>query len=133
MIDSNLKPWLIEVNHSPSMNTDSPLDLKIKGNMIADLFTMAGFVPLGERYGDGCGRFESRHFFGGEERRTGQGAIEKFILREVEMEYERRGNWRRIFPSIKNLKFKAYFETDRYFNKLLREKILTTEQPAHKP
>jgi D-alanine-D-alanine ligase-like ATP-grasp enzyme len=46
MIDSNLKPWLIEVNHSPSMNTDSSLDLKIKGNMIADLFTMAGFIPL---------------------------------------------------------------------------------------
>ncbi len=46
MIDSNLKPWLIEVNHSPSMNTDSSLDLKIKGNMIADLFTMAGFTPL---------------------------------------------------------------------------------------
>jgi hypothetical protein len=53
MIDSNLKPWLIEVNHSPSMNTDSSLDLKIKGNMIADLFTMAGFKPLSERYIDG--------------------------------------------------------------------------------
>ena len=31
---------------SPSMNTDSPLDLKIKGNMIADLFSMTGVVPL---------------------------------------------------------------------------------------
>jgi hypothetical protein len=38
---------------SPSMNTDSPLDLKIKGNMIADLFTMTGVVPLAERYIDG--------------------------------------------------------------------------------
>lgn len=28
------------------MNTDSSLDLKIKGNMIADLFTMTGVVPL---------------------------------------------------------------------------------------
>jgi tubulin polyglutamylase TTLL5 len=31
---------------SPSMNTDSPLDLKIKGNMIADLFTMTGILSL---------------------------------------------------------------------------------------
>lgn len=46
MIDSNLKPWLIEINMSPSMNTDSSLDLKIKGNMIADLFTMIGIVPI---------------------------------------------------------------------------------------
>lgn len=46
MIDSNLKPWLIEVNMSPSMNTDSPLDLKIKGNAIADLYTLVGIVPL---------------------------------------------------------------------------------------
>jgi len=28
------------------MNTDSPLDLKIKGNMIADLLTMTGVIPL---------------------------------------------------------------------------------------
>lgn len=46
LIDSNLKPWLLEVNLSPSMNTDSPLDLKIKGELISDLFTMIGIVPL---------------------------------------------------------------------------------------
>lgn len=45
------------------MNTDSSLDLKIKGNMIADLFTMAGVTPLGERYLDGHSKYESRHYF----------------------------------------------------------------------
>jgi tubulin polyglutamylase TTLL6/13 len=34
--DSNLKPWILEVNHSPSFSTDSPLDFKIKKNLIAD-------------------------------------------------------------------------------------------------
>ncbi len=38
---------------SPSMNTDSPLDLKIKGNMIADLLTMTGVIPLDQRYIEG--------------------------------------------------------------------------------
>ncbi len=40
----------MEVNLSPSMNTDSPLDLKIKGEMVSDLFTMVGIVPLDQRY-----------------------------------------------------------------------------------
>ena len=31
MLDENLKPYLIEINHAPSFNTDSPLDEKIKG------------------------------------------------------------------------------------------------------
>lgn len=102
------------------MNTDSTLDLKIKGNMIADLFTMTGVTPLNERYLDGGHlKYESRHYFNGDNG-NGRGAVDKFIVREVEAEYERRGAWRRVFPSIKNLKFKAYFETDRYFNKLLR-------------
>ncbi|CAJ1064276.1 tubulin polyglutamylase TTLL5 isoform X3 [Xyrichtys novacula] len=44
LIDSKLKPWLIEVNLSPSLACDAPLDLKIKANMIADMFSLVGFV-----------------------------------------------------------------------------------------
>jgi len=36
MIDSKLKPWILEVNHTPSFTTDSPLDFKIKKNLIHD-------------------------------------------------------------------------------------------------
>jgi hypothetical protein len=43
LLDVNFKPWLLEVNLSPSMNTDSPLDLKIKGKVVQDLFNLAGF------------------------------------------------------------------------------------------
>jgi hypothetical protein len=49
LIDNNLNPWLLEVNLSPSLACDSPLDQKIKGNLIADLFTLAGIVPLDQR------------------------------------------------------------------------------------
>lgn len=35
MIDAALKPWLIEVNHLPSFATDSPLDLRIKSQIVA--------------------------------------------------------------------------------------------------
>jgi len=36
MLDQNLKPWLIEINHTPSFTTDTPLDKNIKQNVIAD-------------------------------------------------------------------------------------------------
>jgi len=51
LLDNNLRPWLLEINLSPSLNTDSPLDLKIKGSMIADLFTMVGVVPPDQQFG----------------------------------------------------------------------------------
>uniref|UniRef100_A0A670IFC1 Tubulin--tyrosine ligase-like protein 5 n=1 Tax=Podarcis muralis TaxID=64176 RepID=A0A670IFC1_PODMU len=44
LIDSSLKPWLLEVNLSPSLACDAPLDLKIKASMISDMFTLVGFV-----------------------------------------------------------------------------------------
>ncbi|XP_070181394.1 tubulin polyglutamylase TTLL5-like isoform X10 [Littorina saxatilis] len=44
LVDNDLKPWVLEVNLSPSLACDSPLDLKIKGNMLCDLFSLAGIV-----------------------------------------------------------------------------------------
>ena len=40
LLDSDLKPWLLEVNLSPSLSTDSPLDHKIKACLLADTFNM---------------------------------------------------------------------------------------------
>jgi len=36
MIDHKLWPWLLEVNHSPSFNTDSDLDKDVKSTVIGD-------------------------------------------------------------------------------------------------
>uniref|UniRef100_A0A8C6AX84 Tubulin tyrosine ligase like 4 n=1 Tax=Monodon monoceros TaxID=40151 RepID=A0A8C6AX84_MONMO len=44
MLDENLKPWVLEVNISPSLHSSSPLDISIKGQMIRDLLNLAGFV-----------------------------------------------------------------------------------------
>lgn len=37
LLDSNFKPWLLEVNLTPSLNCDSPLDLSIKSSLIAGM------------------------------------------------------------------------------------------------
>ncbi|XP_062435066.1 tubulin monoglutamylase TTLL4 isoform X3 [Rhea pennata] len=44
MLDENLKPWILEVNISPSLHSNSPLDVSIKGQMIRDLLNLAGFI-----------------------------------------------------------------------------------------
>ena len=40
MLDYKLKPWLIEVNHTPSFTTDTPLDRYIKKAVIRDSLTI---------------------------------------------------------------------------------------------
>ncbi|KAJ8255191.1 hypothetical protein GJAV_G00202050 [Gymnothorax javanicus] len=44
MLDENLQPWLLEVNISPSLHSNTALDASIKGQMVRDLMNLAGFV-----------------------------------------------------------------------------------------
>lgn len=37
MIDSTLKPWLIEVNGPPQMTIDSDVDVKVKHPLVRDM------------------------------------------------------------------------------------------------
>lgn len=45
MIDSKLRPWLLEVNHSPSFSTDSDLDYDLKLAVITDTIKLLGLNP----------------------------------------------------------------------------------------
>ncbi len=38
MLDAKLKPWMIEVNHTPSFNSDTSVDEKIKADLLKDTF-----------------------------------------------------------------------------------------------
>jgi hypothetical protein len=46
LIDDTLRPWLIEVNSSPSMETDSPLDVATKAALIADTLAVVDAPPF---------------------------------------------------------------------------------------
>ncbi|XP_050428184.1 uncharacterized protein LOC126838099 isoform X2 [Adelges cooleyi] len=46
LFDEFLKPWILEVNISPSLHSSSPLDLAVKGPLVKDLMNMVGYhVP----------------------------------------------------------------------------------------
>ena len=59
LIDSDLKPWLMEVNLSPSLSTDSPLDLKIKSNLFVDTLNLIG-VRKFDRRRDNISKMKNR-------------------------------------------------------------------------
>uniref|UniRef100_A0A4W5KL88 Tubulin--tyrosine ligase-like protein 5 n=1 Tax=Hucho hucho TaxID=62062 RepID=A0A4W5KL88_9TELE len=129
LIDSNLKPWLLEVNLSPSLACDAPLDLKIKASMISDMFSIVGFVcqdpllrqPRSERLAMDPGLKYPAHKAqwqrplsanntdtDGPKEKPGskQGdstlgltAEELKVLRRIREEHERRGGFIRIFPT----------------------------------
>ncbi|VDN83748.1 unnamed protein product [Brugia pahangi] len=61
LIDSSLKPWLLEVNLSPSLSCDTPLDLQLKSSLVCNVLTLAALPLLPQKYTEGrfptCGRF----------------------------------------------------------------------------
>ena len=42
ILDSDFKPYTLEVNFSPSLSADSPLDYHIKSNLLVDTLNMVG-------------------------------------------------------------------------------------------
>ena len=49
MIDANLKPWLIEINHAPSFAADTPFDFKIKKDVVADAIQLLRMTYKGKK------------------------------------------------------------------------------------
>jgi hypothetical protein len=45
LLDSKLKPHLLEINISPSLSSSSPLDKKIKTTLICDTLNLIGVTP----------------------------------------------------------------------------------------
>ena len=60
MIDNDLRPYLIEVNHLPSWGTDSPLDELIKSRVIIQALSAIKVKANDKRYFEGVERKQSR-------------------------------------------------------------------------
>ena len=43
LIDESGRPWLLEVNHSPSLATDTPLDRELKSQLLSDTIRLCSF------------------------------------------------------------------------------------------
>ncbi|KAK3748193.1 hypothetical protein QZH41_012997 [Actinostola sp. cb2023] len=149
MLDENLKPWLLEVNISPSLHSNSQLDKNIKGQMIKDLLNLAAlripenlvtttnastsslnlFVQDKGLESLSCDERAKHAFYVKKnlEERTKQSILDVLtpndirILIEAEDEYSRRGCFQRAFPSMVSHKYLQFFQCKRYNDVLLDE------------
>ncbi|CAN0229674.1 unnamed protein product, partial [Laminaria digitata] len=64
LLDEHLKPWLLEVNISPSLFGSSALDRRIKGTLVADIFHLVGFRPFDRTALRREERIEAKHIPG---------------------------------------------------------------------
>ncbi|XP_021349622.1 tubulin polyglutamylase ttll6-like isoform X5 [Mizuhopecten yessoensis] len=116
LLDRKLRPSILEVNHSPSFNTDSELDREIKGALVWDTLNLVNFGACDRRR---CIEEEKRRI---KERLLGRGA-KKETKEELELaqaqyleileRYENGhlGNFRRIYPAPGWEKYDKFFHS----------------------
>lgn len=129
LLDTNLKPWLLEVNLSPSMNTDSPLDLYIKSNLVSDALNLVG-VRAFDRRKESNTKIKSRikakqnlsktkiNTKKQESRKIDESKYKSLFLETLE-ETLRMGRFNRIFPFNGSEVYDVFFKMPRKANKVL--------------
>ena len=120
LLDRNLKPWLLEVNLSPSLATDSSLDLHIKGSLLSDTFNLIGIRAYDRKKGV-FSRTKAR--LRAKIWKKGSFCMYKSqlreIIREVLEEMQRVGHFVCIYPNRNAPAYDQFFTEIRDINKVL--------------
>jgi hypothetical protein len=128
LIDSKFKPWILEVNHSPSFSTDSKFDREIKQNLIQDTFQLLNLnltnkkkykrrqqVQIQKRALSKSPHKQTQK----EKAEDKQKNIQASLQKREEYEALNRGNYKLIYPceknSIQTLKYNKFLEASTNF------------------
>lgn len=138
LVDSKLKPWLMEVNVCPSLSSSSPMDRKIKHTLLTDTLNLIGLEYYSKKNLDKDKKKDKMRLLQRQEKKyysKNVNAIENLcyqncieylapedwqMLFESVEELDRQGNFERIFPLRNNIDYyKPFFEFNRYNNQVL--------------
>ena len=123
LIDDNLNCWLMECNLSPNLHFDAPIDLKIKGEMIAEIFDIIRIVPYdirNEIYENNSKFSSISKYLNYPEFKDIKITNEiKQQIWDTEEEYLRIKQFKRIFPSINYPNYQKFFDQERIINYML--------------
>nr|CDS17693.1 tubulin polyglutamylase TTLL13 [Echinococcus granulosus] len=116
MLDRKMRPYVIEVNHSPSFHTDSQLDKEIKEALIWDTLKLANFDAVDRKK---CIEEDKRRIrqrllrrnFGKASREDMNAEMERWAAKALEYENEHLGNFRRIYPCRNNEHYEKYISS----------------------
>ncbi|XP_076176739.1 tubulin polyglutamylase TTLL13-like isoform X2 [Ptiloglossa arizonensis] len=123
LIDWKLKPYLLEVNHSPSFHTDAQIDKDIKEGLLMDTFEMLNLQQCDKKriIEEDRKRVRDRLLQGvtskdgsSNDSTTGATKLDKpeedYLQKQFKWEDDHAGNFRRIYPCNDNEKYQPFFK-----------------------
>ncbi|XP_069490697.1 tubulin polyglutamylase TTLL6 isoform X6 [Ambystoma mexicanum] len=116
LLDRRLRPWLLEVNHSPSFSTDSLLDREVKDSLLYDTLVLINLGACNKRkvLEDKRQRVRERLNSQGQSQdaRAEKQRILQVAWQEQAGAYEERnlGGFRRIYPTADAAKYEKFFQ-----------------------
>ena len=117
IIDSGMNPFLLEVNHSPSFTTDTPLDHRIKSTLIKDTLQMLGIRTRDRKnyYREKKNETQKRAFSHKGNKETREERLEKAKIageKKEKWENAHLAGFRRLFPTENNKeKYEMYLNS----------------------
>ncbi|XP_027427058.2 neugrin isoform X5 [Zalophus californianus] len=119
LLDHKLKPWLLEVNHSPSFTTDSRLDREVKDTLLCDTMTLVNLRGCDKRkvMEEDKRRVKERLFQCHQQPREARCSRREHIesshaaiLDQERYEDSHLGGYRRIYPGPDTEKYTPFFK-----------------------
>ncbi|XP_047993914.1 tubulin polyglutamylase TTLL5 [Leguminivora glycinivorella] len=109
LVDDMLKPWLLEINLSPSLACESPLDARVKSALLADTLTLVGLPAVSMGKTEAAPQNSLKMRIGAVSTKYIHTVVTYLVFieelaprspaRAVRAQYARRGGFVRIFPS----------------------------------
>nr|XP_058140017.1 tubulin polyglutamylase TTLL6 isoform X2 [Dasypus novemcinctus] len=114
LLDRKLKPWLLEVNHSPSFSTDSRLDKEVKDNLLYDTLVLINLGTCDKKKVLEEERQRGRFLQQCRSRETRIEEVKSFqavwLKKTEKYEKENCGGFRLIYPSLNSEKYAKFFQ-----------------------
>nr|XP_048290869.1 tubulin polyglutamylase TTLL13 isoform X3 [Myodes glareolus] len=116
LLDHKLKPWLLEVNHSPSFTTDSRLDREVKDALLCDAMNLVNLRGCDKKkvIEEDKRRVKERLFLCHQQPREAR--REQIVSSQAAMQDQERyedshlGGYRRIYPGPDSEKYAPFFK-----------------------
>ncbi|XP_034363040.2 tubulin polyglutamylase TTLL6 isoform X1 [Arvicanthis niloticus] len=114
LLDRKLKPWLLEVNHSPSFSTDSKLDKEVKDSLLYDALVLINLGSCDKKKVLEEERQRGRFLQQCPNRETRMEEVKGFqaVRLQKTEEYEKKncGGFRLIYPGLNLEKYDRFFQ-----------------------
>lgn len=140
LIDRKLRPWLLEINRSPSFGTDEKIDFDIKSALIEDTIKLLNIKMSDKRKNIAAQKAEAqRRLFRPSKRVTDTADITEFEKKRLSIERRkdelkellarvRKAGWREEFENRNKGRFIRIFPTD---EKIKQERYIQLLQVAY--